>query len=45
MIEITGLSEELKKEVVNLKFLMATINTKGGTIQTQIPPGIVAIEK
>ena len=36
MIEITGLSEELKKEVGNLKFLMATINTKEDTIQIQI---------
>jgi hypothetical protein len=45
MIETTGLSEELKKEVGNLKFLMATINTKEDTIQIQIQPGIVTIEK
>jgi len=45
MIETTGLSEELKNGVANLKFLMATINTKEDTIQIQIQPGIVTIEK
>ena len=45
MIEITGLSEELKNEVENLKFLTPTINLKGNTIQIQIQRMIVIIEK